>query len=330
MTERPRGWNPMPCHMTDHPGLARDPLATAAYYHLFCRIRRTRGTFTHHESGRVLELQPGQCVVSERELAERLRCSKTGARGTLLRLAKHRIWDLDRDHHLTVVTFRDASGFLCCDWASGTASETTARPPRDHRETTPEPQRDRNDQGRGKREEVREREGVQLALTALGSVDEPTPSYRRAPRRARDKAAWPPELEQHRATALALWAEQEQHRHAISASTRGLAATDRALRPVAERLAEGYSAEDCRHVLRVYAAEASGLQPDPLQWLNGQSNWRPDNFARALGKTPATFAAGTMTGSQDVRFGRMAPRPASAFGPAGAVDLRGISAGGAP
>jgi hypothetical protein len=54
-----------------------------------------------------------------------------------------------------------------------------------------------------------------------------------------------------------------------------------ALVRVAERLEAGASEEECEHVLRVYAAEAKKSNG---QWFNGQTNWRAENFARALGQ----------------------------------------------
>jgi hypothetical protein len=44
------------------------------------------------------------------------------------------------------------------------------------------------------------------------------------------------------------------------------------------------------HVLQVYAHEAR-TKPESRQWFNGETNWRRDNFDRALGRVPATGAA---------------------------------------
>ena len=67
-------------------------------------------------------------------------------------------------------------------------------------------------------------------------------------------------------------------------SLRDLAATDGALKPVADRLAEGYTREDCMHVLEVYAADAR-TSPDQAKWFNGETNWVAANFRRALGRS---------------------------------------------
>lgn len=52
---------------------------------------------------------------------------------------------------------------------------------------------------------------------------------------------------------------------------------------MADRLEEGYRVEDCEHVLSIYAHDAKA-DPGQARWFNGETNWRPDNFRRALGR----------------------------------------------
>ncbi len=80
-----------------------------------------------------------------------------------------------------------------------------------------------------------------------------------------------------------LWDLQNRLRQEAIPGTRPLKPTAENLARVADRLAAGHDFQDCEHVLRVYAAEARA-KPDARQWFNGESNWRRDNFARALGR----------------------------------------------
>jgi hypothetical protein len=98
----------------------------------------------------------------------------------------------------------------------------------------------------------------------------------------------------HRPAAVTLWLKQDALRAEAIQGARPLRATDEALRRVAERLGEGYSVEDCEHVLAIYAAEAR-KGPESARWFNGETNWRRENFTRALGQTiaPPRIAAGS-------------------------------------
>ena len=91
-------------------------------------------------------------------------------------------------------------------------------------------------------------------------------------------------LAKHRAAAERLWQRQNELRREAIPGSRMLAATDADLARIAERLEEGRSEDDCDHVLRVYASEAR-RNPGNAKWFNGQTNWRPENFARALGSS---------------------------------------------
>lgn len=87
----------------------------------------------------------------------------------------------------------------------------------------------------------------------------------------------------HRSEALALWSLQESLRTASIPRTRRRPPTESNLRLIIDRLTEGYTVQDCEHVLRVYAGE-SRSHPDKACWFNGETNWRPANFNRALGQ----------------------------------------------
>jgi hypothetical protein len=56
-------------------------------------------------------------------------------------------------------------------------------------------------------------------------------------------------------------------------------------------LEDGHTVEDCEHVLRRYAAEARARPRESAQWFDGVTNWRPENFARALGKPPLALGS---------------------------------------
>lgn len=85
-------------------------------------------------------------------------------------------------------------------------------------------------------------------------------------------------LERHLTVALRLWALQDKLRKELT-GTRVLKPTAERLLRVAERLEAGATEADCEAVLRKYRADAS---KNP-QWFNGMTNWRPENFDRALG-----------------------------------------------
>jgi hypothetical protein len=96
----------------------------------------------------------------------------------------------------------------------------------------------------------------------------------------------------------ALWATQEGQRQSLNPRARTLALTEGRRKVVVERLREqaqahrlkgmswrealGKAKEDADHVLMVYAADARKAG-DGGRWLNGETNWRKANFARALG-----------------------------------------------
>lgn len=80
-----------------------------------------------------------------------------------------------------------------------------------------------------------------------------------------------------------LWELQDRLRRECDPHVRSLAMTSKRRRAVAARVAE-QGREACEHVLRVYAAEAK--RKASIQWFNGVTNWRPDNFDRALSRQP--------------------------------------------
>lgn len=58
--------------------------------------------------------------------------------------------------------------------------------------------------------------------------------------------------------------------------------------PIAKRLEAGATPEECERVLRHYAREAAKRPKAKLKWFNGETNWRKDNFGRALGMADAS------------------------------------------
>lgn len=128
-------------------------------------------------------------------------------------------------------------------------------------------------------------------------------------------------LARFRAEALALWEEQNQLRLAVIPRARKLEPSDQDLGRVAERLAEGRTVDECRHVLRVYAAEAR-RNPKAARWFNGETNWRPDNFARALGSPdPGDLAVPGASGVMlDYERKSLEEAVARGYEPASALD----------
>lgn len=73
-----------------------------------------------------------------------------------------------------------------------------------------------------------------------------------------------------------------QVRKRLGQGAKDLKPTAERVAKIAERLAAGATAEECEYVLQVYAAEA--LKLGTTEHFNGMTNWRQENFNRALGK----------------------------------------------
>lgn len=86
-----------------------------------------------------------------------------------------------------------------------------------------------------------------------------------------------------------LWDEQERLRREAMPKSRGIKLTDDRRKRVQDRLDDGYTEDDCRAVLAEYAREA---RLNGGEWFNGETNWRPENFARALGRVGTGPRAG--------------------------------------
>ena len=86
-----------------------------------------------------------------------------------------------------------------------------------------------------------------------------------------------------------LWAEQERLRAEVIPGSRALDLTADRRKRIAGLLKSGHTAESLRSCLVAYADEirAGG----DSQWFNGESNWRPDNVARTLGRIGSRPAA---------------------------------------
>ncbi|MCC6610172.1 MAG: hypothetical protein IT515_10955 [Burkholderiales bacterium] len=95
----------------------------------------------------------------------------------------------------------------------------------------------------------------------------------------------PDPIDQHRAVAAELWQAMDAARMLAIPGARSLRAADSELRRVAVLLEAGRTREECEHVIAVYAAD-SRRDPAQRRWFDGVSMWRPENFARALGRTP--------------------------------------------
>jgi hypothetical protein len=90
-------------------------------------------------------------------------------------------------------------------------------------------------------------------------------------------------LAKHLADARHLWERQDAARlWAKPKGTRPLKATADGLLRVAKILERARTVEECEDVLRQYATEAKAKGGD-TRHLNGETNWVPKNFDRALG-----------------------------------------------
>jgi len=86
-----------------------------------------------------------------------------------------------------------------------------------------------------------------------------------------------------------LWAEQERLRAEVIPGSRALDLTADRRKRIAGLLKSGHTAESLRSCLAAYADEIRN--GGDSQWFNGESNWRPDNVARTLGRIGSKPAA---------------------------------------
>lgn len=86
-----------------------------------------------------------------------------------------------------------------------------------------------------------------------------------------------------------LWAEQERLRAEVIPGSRALDLTADRRKRIAGLFKSGHTAESLRSCLAAYADEIRN--GGDSQWFNGESNWRPDNVARTLGRIGSKPAA---------------------------------------
>ena len=101
--------------------------------------------------------------------------------------------------------------------------------------------------------------------------------------RSKSATASNPELQ---TLAVALLGELSAAIQSVRPSARELRPIPGNLEHIAERLADGATADEVRHVIAVYAAESRHNEKS-LQYFNPVSPFRRDNFARALARTVA-------------------------------------------
>jgi len=80
--------------------------------------------------------------------------------------------------------------------------------------------------------------------------------------------------------------ELNEARKRVSPTSRPLQPTSPNLKHMKERIAEGATIEDVRHVIAVCEADCRA-NPSSLKWFNAVSPFRSDNFARKLADDPA-------------------------------------------
>jgi hypothetical protein len=95
----------------------------------------------------------------------------------------------------------------------------------------------------------------------------------------------------------ALWAEQENLRRSALPGCKPLRLTSDRRKRIAGLLDSGHEPADLRECLRSYADNAR-RDPSQGQWFNGDTNWRPDNVARTLGRIGSRQATSNRAQSQ--------------------------------
>ena len=127
-------------------------------------------------------------------------------------------------------------------------------------------------------------EGEGVGSPGLPGIDPPGAQEkpRKAPR-SKSATASNPELQ---TLAVALLGELSAAIQSVRPSARELRPIPGNLEHIAERLADGATADEVRHVIAVYAAESRHNEKS-LQYFNPVSPFRRDNFARALARTVA-------------------------------------------
>jgi len=92
--------------------------------------------------------------------------------------------------------------------------------------------------------------------------------------------------------ATALLAELSAARRRIDPKARELSPIPANLRHISERLSEGASVDDVRHVIAVCEAECKAI-PTAFQWFDAVSPFRADNFARKIARDARTTVTAT-------------------------------------
>ena len=118
---------------------------------------------------------------------------------------------------------------------------------------------------------------------SLPGLDPGMPKKPRKAPRSKSATASNPELQ---TLAVALLGELSAAIQSVRPSARELRPIPGNLEHIAERLADGATADEVRHVIAVYAAESRHNEKS-LQYFNPVSPFRRDNFARALARTVA-------------------------------------------
>lgn len=92
-------------------------------------------------------------------------------------------------------------------------------------------------------------------------------------------------LDQWQKQAEPLLAELNAARKRVRPSSRDYSATTDNLRFIAERLQRGATEADVKHVILVREAECRS-SPDAFQWFDAVTPFRPEPFAKAIGRDP--------------------------------------------
>ncbi len=94
-----------------------------------------------------------------------------------------------------------------------------------------------------------------------------------------------------KAAAVAVLDLLNQARKQAIPGSRTLAPIAANLLHIEARLADGYTVEDCQHVITVRAAEVR-QKPETAKWFNTVTPFLKDSFARGLGGDPDSVASG--------------------------------------
>jgi hypothetical protein len=219
--------------------------------------------------GEMIEIPRGSCLVAERKLAERAGVGRQVCRTAIRLLVAGGFLTRDLTHGFSLITIVNYDTYQ----DRPDDANPAANPPLTHDQPTANPRLTRSEQGN--------KETSQSAAAEQGEfqLENPSPEPTRPPGWEALSDPQRKLLSRHLETVLRLWDLQGQFRGELKP-------TAERLHRVAQRLEAGATESECRLVLNQYATEAK--RTGEGKWFDGVTNWRPDNFDRALGQAQGT------------------------------------------